>query len=240
MKDYLINKCRQKENNALGYEQRLVKELHYFEPYLGKLNAYWQLTKLGHLLYPETNKMGSSLVLYLLNLNPVDPLVYDLPFEFEPGQFKYDISFYCNDVVMSYTPKLSLQSLQVLTDLNVVCSYLKIDLVSITKKGVGEVNIIDFIQALLNNNELRSRSYLLKSMFVNGEDHLKACEATTFDELVRYVHDVYIHLFPVKNENAHKYFIVEVYMELLFVGWIWWLSDLRNYRLGSTDEKIVY
>lgn len=226
MKAHLINKIEEKEVVTTDYEKRLELELDHFKPHMNRLNDYWQLSRRGHLIYPEMNQTCSSLVLHLLDLNPLDPLEYELDFGLNTDHLTSAMRFYCDSSAEAYAPGLSLQPLGLLTDLKVVLEYLNTDLSTITKKVVHDVHVYDFIEEVLHNNALRSHSYFLQETTLEHRDTLYDCKATSFDELVRYVRDVYLQVYPQMNNK--KYLIAEIYMDILLLGWMWWLRQLKN------------
>ncbi len=226
MKAHLIDAINQKEVVNTRYNRRLEEELIVFEPHLELINHCWQLKKQGHLLYPESNAANSSLVLHLLDLNPMDPLLFDLPFWLDKTNVPADLRFYCNDSAFGKLPRLSLQPLRLLTDLEVVCQYLSIDLTSVSKKIVAETHVYDFIEELLRNIDLRSRSYFLQETVIQAKDMLEDCCATSFDELVKFIHKVYVQVHP--NASEWEQLIAEIYMDVIRVGWIWWFGRLKS------------
>jgi len=229
MKAYLIEKIEEKEVVTVEYEKRLQFELLYFEPHLTLLARYWNLKKQGHLLYPEMSTACSSLVLHLLGLNPMDPLLFDLPFLLETDNIETDLCFYCNDLAIDSASGLSLRPLRLLSDLHVVCDYLNVDLDTITQKVVQESYIHDFIEDLIDNIDLRSRSYFLHQTTIDYFHKLEECRATTFEELVKYAYNTHIQIYP--NTERKKHLIGEVYMDVLLVGWIWRLGRLKTRKM---------
>lgn len=207
------------------YEQRLEEELMLFNNHLGLVNKYWQLQRKGHLLFPESSTMNSSLLLHLLDLNPMDPVVFDLPFLIQQDEIASHLRFYANDSALRDNAGLPLNSLGLLTDLYAVCQYLNVDLSSVSKKVIHETFVHDFIEAILENDDLTSRSYFLLETKLENEEQFKNCSATTFDELIRFVHDVYLQNYP--SSANRKGLIGEIYMDVLRVGWIWWFGRLK-------------
>lgn len=120
---------------------------------------------------------------------------------------------------------LPLSALQLLSELQIVCHYLQIDLDDISNKLIQETHIHYFIADLLENPELRGRSYYLVDTTEDCFDQLENCRATTFEELVRFVFAIYIEQNPHANEPEK---IAEAYMDVLMTGWIWWLGKLEK------------
>lgn len=226
MKAHLIDIIHSKEVITGDYMDRLNMELTYFEPHQYLLNRYWLLKKQGHLLYPEMSTGCSSLVLHLLGLNPIDPMQFNLPFLLDENNIESNLCFYCNESLNQNISGLSLQPLKLLSELHIVCQYLQIQLDDITQKVVNKTHIHFFIDDLLNNFDLRSRSYFLQETTVDYFDQLENCRATTFEELVHFVHAIHIQLYP--NAESKTHLIAEVYMDVLMVGWIWWLGKIKG------------
>jgi hypothetical protein len=226
MKAHLIDIINEKEIITTDYFRRLNLELIYFERHQDLLNRYWQLKKQGHLLYPEMSTGCSSLVLHLLGLNPMDPMPFNLPFLLDESNLESDLCFYCSELLFQNASGLSLQPLKLLSELQIVCQYLHIQLDDITQKVVHETHIHFFIDNLLNNFDLRSRSYYLQETTVDYFDQLENCRATTFEELVHFVYAIHIQIYP--DAESKKHLIAEVYMDVLLVGWIWWLGRLKK------------
>jgi hypothetical protein len=222
MKQTLIRIVEEKEIHTAPYIDRIHLEYAYFAKFEKELNALKKLKSEGHIIYPELNTGCSSLILHLIGMNPVNPLELDLPFLMQEAE---DFSFYANLSAVKKNSSLPLSALQLLSELQIVCHYLQIDLDDISNKLIQETHIHYFIADLLENPELRGRSYYLVDTTVDCFDQLENCRATTFEELVRFVFAIYIEQNPHANEPGK---IAEAYMDVLMTGWIWWLGKLAK------------
>ena len=223
MKEELIRIIEDNEEVTSPYIERINLELPFFQASVQKLETLRKMKKEDHLLYPDLNTGCTSLILHLLGLNPVNPLVFDLPFLLESEE---DFSFYTNHSVAKKGKGLNLSPLNLLSELQIVCHYLQIDLDVITEKVVNESHIHYFVEAVIQQPELRARSFFLVDTTVDCFDQLENCRATSFDELVVFVYEVFIQQNPHAKSEAK---IAEVYMDLLMVGWVWWLGCISRY-----------
>lgn len=218
MKQTLIRIIEEQEIHTAPYIERIHVEYPYFANFKKELSALKKLKSEGH--YPELNTGSSSLILHLIGMNPVNPLEFDLPFLMQEAD---DFSFYANLSAVKKNNSLTLSALQLLSELQIVCHYLQIDLDDISIKLIQETHIHYFIADLLEKPGLRERSYYLVDTTVYCFDQLENCRATTFEELVRFVFAIYIEQHPHADEPRK---IAEAYMDELMTGWIWWLGKL--------------
>lgn len=91
---------------------------------------------------------------------------------------------------------------------------------------VHETHIHFFIDDLLDNFDLRSRSEFLQQNSAYHFTQLNKCQATTFEELVHFIYAIHIQQYP--NAEHEKQLIAHIYMDLLLVGWIWWLGRVKK------------
>lgn len=222
MKKELMHIIEEEEAFASPYIDRVNEELPYFTANEVILFTLKSMKKEGHLFYPELNTGCSSLILHLLGLNPVNPLEFAIPFLLKGER---DLRFLASHSAVKAVPNYPLTQLQLLSELQIVCHYLQTDLDFITKKIVNETCIHFFVDDIIKTPELRARSYFLVDTTVDYFDQLENCRATTFEELVRFVHNIYIEQNP-HSESESK--IAEVYMDVLMTGWIWWLGSVTK------------
>ena len=220
MKKELIHIIEEKEGYTAPYIARINEEFPYLMTHEEMFFTLKRMKKEGHILFPEFHTGCSSLILHLLGLNPVNPMDFSIPFLVTKVE---DLCFYANHSALKAKSGLPLNPLQLLSELQIVCHYLQIDLDVITEKVVNESHIHYFVEAVIQQPELRARSFFLVDTTVDCFDQLENCRATSFDELVVFVYEVFIQQNPHAKSEAK---IAEVYMDLLMVGWVWWLGRL--------------
>lgn len=197
---------------ASPYIDRVNEELPYFTANEVLLFTLKSMKKEGHLFYLELNTGCSSLILHLLGLNPVNPLEFAIPFLLKGER---DLRFLASHSAVKAVPNYSITQLQLLSELQIVSHYLQIDLDFITKKIVNETCIHFFVGDILKTPDLRVRSYFLIDTTVDYFDQLKNCCAKTFEELVRFVQNIYIKQNPYAESESK---IVKVYMDVKMTG----------------------
>lgn len=222
MKQELIQIIEEKEGYTAPYVARINEELPHLMAHEEMLFTLKRMKKEGHIIYPELHTGCSSLILHLLGLNPLNPLDFSVPFLVTADE---DLCFYANHSALKAKPGLPLTSLQLLSELQIVCHYLQTNLDAIAAKLVHETHIHFFVADLLKTPYLRARSFFLVDTVVDYFDQLENCRATSFNELVEFVYGIFLkqHAYA---ESPSK--IAEVYMDVLMTGWIWWLGGLAK------------
>ncbi len=204
------------------YHHRLRREVVYFESFTEELKEIYQLKKEGHIIFSSDRGQSGSLFLYLMGVNLIDPIRFNIPFEamLSNEQIIQGIHCYGDQKASKKAKTIKLYDLQVLSDLYTICQYTSINIDVLSKNLVRSKNLDQFIKALPFSEMLCARSYILQQI----RPALYQCDSKDFNDLVQYIHRAYIEVYPTLKHD--ETLIGEIYQDLMLVVWIWTFKNL--------------
>lgn len=227
MKSNIENELYSWGSKSKEFYDRIEEELNVLKN-TKVLNELFRLKQDEHILIPAYQDLGGSFVLYILGLNPINPLDFNLriPASFYPTKKDKNpqLLFYSNSSALRSAGSIQLESLTVLDELKIVLKYLNLSMGKLNKIIEQEKDWNPFISFLdKERGEVALPHFfyneLLKQLIIKTTKSV-----LSFQELIELIYNLNFIQQSPKVED--EYFKVEIYMDTLLFAYKWWLGGL--------------
>ena len=211
------------------YSNRIAEEWNVLQN-IKALGDFYRLKKEGHLLIPTYRDLGGSFVLYILGLNPINPLDFNLtiPTSFYPTKKDKnpELMFYSNSSALRSTGNVQLESLSVLDELKIVLKYLNLSLDELNEIVKQKTDLTPFLIYLQAEQKDVVLPHFINVEMIKQLQTQTSKDPVNLNELVLLIHQKFTKNNP--KTITDKYLIVEIYMDILLLARKWWVGSLKE------------
>lgn len=211
------------------YSNRIAEEWNVLQN-IKALGDLYRLKKEGHLLIPTYRDLGGSFVLYILGLNPINPLDFSLtiPTSFYPTKKdkNTELMFYSNSSALRSAGNVQLESLTVLNELKIVLEYLNLSLDELNEIVKQKTDLTPFLIYLQAEQKDVVLPHFINQKMIEELQTQTSKDPVNLNELVLLIHQKFTKNNP--KTITDKYLIAEIYMDILLLTWKWWNESLKE------------